>query len=49
MKTIITQYVYALMFMWCDKVTNAYARTQEDANKLNSSSQKPTTMTFIVK
>ena len=39
----------SIMFMWCDKVTNAYARTQEDANKLNSSSQKPTTMTFIVK
>ena len=29
--------------------TTGYARTQSDANKLNSSSGKPSTLTFVVK
>ena len=33
----------------CTNVTFAYARTQTDADKLNSSVNKPTTFTFIVK
>ena len=30
-------------------VTTGYARTQTDADKLNNSSSKPSTLTFVVK
>lgn len=33
----------------CSNVKVAYARTQADADKLNASSNKPTTFTFVVK
>ena len=31
------------------KATTGYARTQADADKLNASSNKPDTLTFVVK
>lgn len=37
------------MFYGCNNITTAYAKTQLDANKLNASSSKPTTFTFVVK
>jgi hypothetical protein len=37
------------MFEGVGAVTEAYARTQEDADILNASSSKPTTWEFIVK
>jgi surface protein len=36
------------MFSGC-KATTGYARTQADANKFNSSSNKPSALTFVVK
>ena len=37
-----------LMFYECD-ATTGYARTEADADKFNSSSNKPSTLTFVVK
>ena len=31
------------------KATTGYARTEQDANRFNASSNKPDTLTFIVK
>ncbi len=37
------------MFQYSLEITTAYARTQTDANKFNSSSNKPSNVNFIVK
>lgn len=37
------------MFYNCDKLNACYGRTQEDCNRLNSSSDKPSNVNFIVK
>ena len=37
------------MFYNCTSLTTAYARTQEDADKFNSSSSKPSNVNFVVK
>ena len=37
------------MFSECNSLTTAYARTQEDADRFNSTSSKPDTVNFIVK
>ena len=34
---------------WEAKATTGYARTQADADKFNASSDKPSTLTFVVK
>ena len=34
---------------WSSNATTGYARTQADADKFNSSSNKPSTLTFVVK
>ncbi len=37
------------MFQNCNSITTAYARTQGDADKLNTSSNKPSNVNFVVK
>ena len=37
------------MFYGCNSLSTAYARTQKDADKFNSSSDKPSNVNFIVK
>ena len=37
------------MFRECNSITIAYARTQGDADKLNTSSNKPSNVNFVVK
>ena len=34
---------------WGSKATTGYARTEKDATKFNSSSSKPSDLTFVVK
>ena len=34
---------------WNSKITTGYARTQEDADRFNTSSHKPSGLTFVVK
>ena len=38
-----------IQMFWNSKITTGYARTQEDADRFNASSHKPSTLTFVVK
>ena len=45
----ISNVIYMGWIFYQSKATTGYARTQEDADRFNASSEKPSTLTFIVK